>query len=79
MPLPNAFFPDTRCLYCRMITDRASSHVRRMQCRQQPGSFEKQGQTMGFDQWPGHLDEHCPNTDLATLEWKSDQTRLAVP
>jgi hypothetical protein len=50
-----------------------------MQCRQQPGSFEKQGQTMGFDQWPGHLDEHCPNTDLATLEWKSDQTRLAVP
>jgi hypothetical protein len=50
-----------------------------MQCRQQPGSFKKQGQTMGFDGWPGHLEKHCPNTDLTTIEWNSNQTRVAVP
>ena len=52
-----------------------------LQCRQQPGSFTKQGETMGFeDAWPGHLKKHQhPELDLSQIEWMSDQTRMAVP
>lgn len=37
-----------------------------LQCRQNPGTFQTQGETMGFEnKWPGHLAKYCPNVDLA--------------
>ena len=52
-----------------------------LQCRQRPGSFKTQGETMGFERkWPGHLEKHQhPDLDLGQIEWMSDQTRMAVP
>ena len=52
-----------------------------LQCRQRPGSFTKQGETMGFKRrWPGHLEKHQhPGLDLHQIEWMSTQTRMAVP
>ena len=33
-----------------------------LQCRQKPGSFKKQAETMGFERdMPGHLKAHCPS------------------
>ena len=51
-----------------------------VQCRQNPGTFEMQGETMAFEQrrrssgrgpWPGYLARECPGVDLDTIEWKS--------
>lgn len=51
-----------------------------LQCRQQPGSFETQGETMAFERdWPGHLERECPHIDLRTIEWKSDNNVAAIP
>jgi hypothetical protein len=57
---------------------RAASIV--LQCRQQPGSFETQGETMAFERdQPGHLERECPHVDLQTVEWKSDDNVAAIP
>ena len=51
-----------------------------LQCRQKPGSFDTQGQTMGFGQWPaGYLERECPHVDLAHIEWKSAINVAAIP
>ena len=48
-------------------------------CRQRPGSFRTQGQTMGFDQWPGHLEQECRHVDLASVEWMSKESEHTKP
>ena len=49
-------------------------------CRQKPGSFTQQGETMGFTrQWPGYLKKSCPHVSLQSLEWKSDVNAAAIP
>eukprot|EP01043_Picozoa_sp_COSAG02_P030315 COSAG02_NODE_1929_length_10336_cov_69.703819_3_plen_795_part_00 len=51
-----------------------------LQCRQKPGSFKTQGETMGFErEWPGHLARECPHVDLRTLEWMSANNVAAIP
>ena len=51
-----------------------------LQCRQQPGSFRTQGETMRFErEWPGHLARTCPHVDLKHIEWLSDITTAAIP
>ena len=50
-----------------------------LQCRQQPRSYEAQGETMRFSEWPGHLERTCPHTDLKTVEWKSERNVGAIP
>ena len=36
-----------------------------MQCRQRPGSFKTQGETMGFTRdMPGHLVGECPHVEV---------------
>jgi hypothetical protein len=50
-----------------------------LQCRQKPGSFKTQGETMGFGRWPGHLERECPHVDLGTLEWMSAINVAAIP
>jgi hypothetical protein len=74
--------PDEKGLQASMV----------LQCRQKPGSFELQGETMGFGThsskvhfggqvgpWPGHLERECPHVDLDTIEWKSDNNVAAIP
>ena len=58
----------------RSDTMRASMAV---QCRQKPGSFMQQGQTMGFTK--EGLAKHRPHADPATIEWMSDTNVAAVP
>ena len=48
-----------------------------LQCRQKPGSFQQQGQTMGFTQ--EDLVKYRPHADPATIEWMSDTNVAAVP
>jgi hypothetical protein len=50
-----------------------------LQCRQRPGSFKKQGQTMRFGEWERHLARECPHVGLGTVEWKSDENVSAIP
>jgi hypothetical protein len=51
-----------------------------LQCRQKPGSFETQGETMRFArEMPGHLGRACPHVDLRTIEWKSGNNVAAIP
>jgi hypothetical protein len=58
-----------------------------LQVRQKPGSFEVQGETMGFEKptksgkgpWPGHLARACPHVSLESIEWKTDTTVAAIP
>ena len=58
-----------------------------LQIRQKPGSFETQGETMGFEKqtrrgkgpWPGYLAQACPHVDLASIEWKTETTVAAIP
>ncbi len=51
-----------------------------LQCRQKPGSFKTQGETMGFEsEWPEHLEDECPHVDLETLEWTSATNVAAIP
>ena len=51
-----------------------------LQCRQQPNSFQAQGETMGFHRkWPGHLQRECPHVDLQTVEWTTDANASAIP
>jgi hypothetical protein len=63
-----------------------------LQCRQKPGSFAMQGETMGFGAhssqahfggrvgpWPGHLERECPHVDLKQIEWMSDTNVAAIP
>ena len=49
-----------------------------LQCRQNPTTVKKQGETMAFETgrrgkgpWPGHLRRECPHVDLNKIEWKS--------
>ena len=48
-----------------------------MQCRQKPGSFRQQGQTMGFT--PQGLREHRPHVEPRAVEWTSKVIDAAVP
>lgn len=51
-----------------------------VQCRQNPATFKKQGETMKFErEMPGHLQNHCPNVDLAEIEWKTEADRAVIP
>lgn len=51
-----------------------------LQCRQNPGTFTAQGETMGFgSRMPGHLKKHCPNVNLAEIEWKTEADRAVIP
>eukprot|EP01045_Picozoa_sp_COSAG04_P029506 COSAG04_NODE_4867_length_1853_cov_1.258837_1_plen_305_part_01 len=58
-----------------------------LQCRQRPGSFETQGETLAFDcerqgtsgPWPGHLAHECPHVELDDIEWKSKINVAAIP
>eukprot|EP00729_Bicosta_minor_P002385 gene2385-2137_t len=51
-----------------------------VQCRQNPATFEKQGETMAFKRkMPGHLEKHCPHVDLAEIEWKTEADRAVIP
>ena len=51
-----------------------------LQCRQRPGSFEKQGETMRFRRdRPAHLAQHCPHVNLAEIEWKTEAERAVIP
>lgn len=51
-----------------------------LQCRQKPGTFARQGETMGFTRkWPGHLRRTCPHVDLSAIEWMSSQKEGAIP
>jgi hypothetical protein len=51
-----------------------------MQCRQAPGSFNSQGETMQFKtKMPGHLEEFCPHVDLDTIEWKTKANTSIIP
>lgn len=51
-----------------------------VQCRQNPATFEKQGETMAFErEMPGHLEKHCPHVDLAEIEWKTEADRAVIP
>lgn len=51
-----------------------------LQCRQNPTTIEKQGETMSFKKkMPGHLEKHCPNVNLAEIEWKTDSERAVIP
>ena len=51
-----------------------------LQCRQKPGSFEMQGETMRFAlDRPDHLAAHCPNVNFAELEWKTKADRAVIP
>ena len=50
-----------------------------LQCRQRPGSFTMQSETMGFTRrWAGHLDQCCPHVPPGQLEWKSDINAAAI-
>eukprot|EP00729_Bicosta_minor_P008852 gene8852-13365_t len=50
------------------------------QCRQNPTTLEKQGETMAYRRkMPGHLEKHCPNVDLAEIEWKTEADRAVIP
>ena len=49
-----------------------------LQCRQKPGSFDIQKETMRFSQkWPQHT--ICPHTPSAQIEWKSKIRTGAMP
>ena len=51
-----------------------------LQCRQKPGTFREQGETMGFEgTWPGHLARTCPHVDVDAMERTSKQTTGAIP
>ena len=51
-----------------------------VQCRQRPSTFEKQGETMAFARdKPGHLAKHCPNVNLAEIEWKTEVECAVIP
>jgi hypothetical protein len=51
-----------------------------LQCRQKPGSFRTQGETMAFGRtWPGHLARTCPHVDLGHIEWLGDQSHMVIP
>lgn len=51
-----------------------------LQCRQKPGTYNRQGETMDFErQWPGHLKDACLHVNLAELEWLSKQKEGAIP
>lgn len=51
-----------------------------LQCRQNPGTFTAQGETMGFtSRMPGHLEQHCPNVNLTEIEWKTEADRAVIP
>ena len=51
-----------------------------LQCRQEPGSFKKQGETMRFERdRPAHLAQHCPHVNLNEIEWKSVAERAVIP
>jgi hypothetical protein len=51
-----------------------------LQCRQKPGSFKAQGETMQFEKkWPGHLAQECQHVALDTVEWKSDINIATIP
>jgi hypothetical protein len=48
-------------------------------CRQKPDSYDRRGQTMGFDQWPGHLSSECPHIDPGSVEYFSEINTGAIP
>eukprot|EP00656_Telonema_subtile_P001295 TRINITY_DN10592_c0_g4_i3.p1 TRINITY_DN10592_c0_g4~~TRINITY_DN10592_c0_g4_i3.p1 ORF type:complete len:867 (-),score=296.48 TRINITY_DN10592_c0_g4_i3:122-2722(-) len=50
-----------------------------LQCRQKPGTFKTQGETMGFDDWPGYLAKHCGEVSLSELEWRSKANAATIP
>jgi hypothetical protein len=51
-----------------------------MQCRQAPGTFTPQGETMQFERrMPGHLKQHCPHVDLGTIEWFTKANTSIIP
>jgi hypothetical protein len=51
-----------------------------VQCRQMPGTFASQGETMGFTRsMPGHLAQNCPHVDLGRIEWTSENMPGAIP
>jgi hypothetical protein len=51
-----------------------------LQCRQKPGSFTTQGETMSFERtWPGRLAHTCPHVDLCQIEWLSDANVATIP
>ena len=51
-----------------------------LQCRQKPGSFETQGETMCFTRdMPDHLARECPYVVLRTIEWMSTVNVAAIP
>ena len=50
-----------------------------LQCRQKPGTFRTQGETMAFGRWPGHLERTCPHVNLGEIEWLTDVSHAAIP
>ena len=49
-----------------------------LQCRQKPGSFTMQRETMRFSsKWPKHT--ICPHTDSSQIEWLSKVRTAAIP
>jgi hypothetical protein len=51
-----------------------------MQCRQAPGTFTSQGETMGFARsMPDHLVQLCPNVDLGRIEWLTKANTSIIP
>ena len=51
-----------------------------VQCRQNPGTFARQGETMRFRRdKAGHLKAHCPDVNLAEIEWKTEAERGIIP
>jgi hypothetical protein len=51
-----------------------------VQCRQKPGTFATQRETMGFTRkMPGHLSNNCPHVDLDSIEWMSSKMLGAIP
>jgi hypothetical protein len=48
-----------------------------LQCKQKPASFQKRGETMRFDKWPGYT--ICEHIDRDEVEWYSDRRGCIIP
>ena len=63
----------------QQVNDRLHASMA-LQCRQEPGSFETQAETMEFaEKMRGHLRRECPHVNLDEIEWKSDANASAIP
>ena len=51
-----------------------------LQCRQRPGSFRCQGETMGYSStFAGDVRLVFPHVDLDKIEWMSSESPAAIP